>query len=87
MALRVLIVDDSETTRRILCNIIRAHYWDVCGEVENGWSGVTKTNSRRIRPNCSTKSYSRFWTPRESKTLREALVFARSFPRPRSGNF
>jgi two-component system chemotaxis response regulator CheY len=38
----VLIVDDSEITRRILCNIIRSHYWDVCGEAENGWSGVKK---------------------------------------------
>jgi DNA-binding NarL/FixJ family response regulator len=42
MALRVLIVDDSETTRGILRNIIHSHYWDVCGEAENGWSGVKK---------------------------------------------
>jgi two-component system chemotaxis response regulator CheY len=42
MAIRVLIVDDSETTRRILRNIIHSHYWDVCGEAENGWSGVKK---------------------------------------------
>jgi two-component system chemotaxis response regulator CheY len=42
MALRVLIVDDSETTRRILRSIIRSHYWTVCGEAENGWSGVKK---------------------------------------------
>jgi len=42
MALRVLIFDDSETTRRILCNLIRSHYWDVCGEAGNGWSGVQK---------------------------------------------
>jgi two-component system chemotaxis response regulator CheY len=35
-------VDDSETTRRILCSIIRSQYWSICGEAENGWSGVKK---------------------------------------------
>lgn len=39
--LRVLIVDDSETTRRILRTIIDSH-WLVCGEAESGWSGVKK---------------------------------------------
>jgi two-component system chemotaxis response regulator CheY len=42
MALRVLVVDDSASTRRILRNVITSHYWDVCGEAENGWSGVKK---------------------------------------------
>ena len=42
MALRVLIVDDSETTRHILRAIIHSQYWTVCGEAENGWSGVKK---------------------------------------------
>ena len=42
MPLRVLIVDDSETTRRILRTIISSHYWLVCGEAESGWSGVKK---------------------------------------------
>jgi DNA-binding NarL/FixJ family response regulator len=40
MALRVLIVDDSQTTRRILRAIINSHFGTVCGEAENGWSGV-----------------------------------------------
>jgi two-component system chemotaxis response regulator CheY len=42
LTLRVLIVDDSETTRRILRTIIKSHYWLVCGEAECGWSGVKK---------------------------------------------
>jgi two-component system chemotaxis response regulator CheY len=37
-----LIVDDSETTRRILRTIINSHFWFVCGEAESGWSGVKK---------------------------------------------
>jgi two-component system chemotaxis response regulator CheY len=48
MALRVLIVDDSQTTRRILRGIINSQFWDVCGEAENGWSGVKKF--QEVRP-------------------------------------
>jgi chemotaxis response regulator CheB len=40
--LRILIVDDSDTTRRILGTIVRSHEWTVCGEAENGWTGVKK---------------------------------------------
>jgi two-component system chemotaxis response regulator CheY len=40
--LRILIVDDSETTRRILRAIVHSREWTVCGEAENGLSGVTQ---------------------------------------------
>jgi two-component system, chemotaxis family, chemotaxis protein CheY len=40
--LRILIVDDSETTRRILRMILRSRQWTVCGEAEDGQSGVQK---------------------------------------------
>jgi two-component system chemotaxis response regulator CheY len=42
MALRILIVDDSDITRRLLGTILRSRRWTVCGEAENGWSGVKK---------------------------------------------
>ena len=40
--LRILIVDDSDTTRHILGTIVRSRDWIVCGEAEDGWSGVKK---------------------------------------------
>jgi two-component system, chemotaxis family, chemotaxis protein CheY len=40
MDLRILIVDDSETTRRILRAIVRSRDWTVCGEAEDGRSGI-----------------------------------------------
>jgi len=36
-ALRILIVDDSDVTRRILGTIVRSRHWTVCGEAEDGW--------------------------------------------------
>jgi CheY-like chemotaxis protein len=42
--LRILIVDDSDVTRRILKIIVRSRHWTVCGEAESGWSGVKKFN-------------------------------------------
>lgn len=42
MDLRILIVDDSEPTRRILATIVRSRHWTVCGEAENGLSGIKK---------------------------------------------
>jgi two-component system, chemotaxis family, chemotaxis protein CheY len=45
--LRILIVDDSDTTRRILATIVRSRDWIVCGEAEDGWSGVKKFQELR----------------------------------------
>lgn len=42
MDLRILIVDDSETTRRILRAIVRSREWTVCGEAETGRDGIKK---------------------------------------------
>jgi DNA-binding NarL/FixJ family response regulator len=38
--MRILIVDDCETTRRILRVIARSRDWTVCGEAESGRSGI-----------------------------------------------
>ena len=40
MELRVLVVDDSETMRRLLRSIIDSRQWVLCGEAENGSTGV-----------------------------------------------
>jgi CheY-like chemotaxis protein len=45
--LRILIVDDSDATRRILGTIVRSRDWIVCGEAEDGWSGVKKIHEPR----------------------------------------
>ena len=45
--LRILIVDDSDATRRILGTIVRSHDWVVCGEAEDGWSGVRQFQELR----------------------------------------
>jgi two-component system chemotaxis response regulator CheY len=39
---QILIVDDSDVTRRILSTIVRSRHWNVCGEAEDGWSAVRK---------------------------------------------
>jgi CheY-like chemotaxis protein len=41
MPLRVLVVDDSEITRKILRLLLGSRDWAVC-EAENGWSGIEK---------------------------------------------
>ncbi len=40
MELRVLVVDDSETMRRLLRSIIDSRQWILCGEAEDGSTGV-----------------------------------------------
>jgi two-component system, chemotaxis family, chemotaxis protein CheY len=47
-ALRILIVDDSEITRRVVGTILRSRHWTICGEAENGQSGVEKF--RQLKP-------------------------------------
>jgi CheY-like chemotaxis protein len=42
MQLRILIVDDSETTRRIIRAIVQSHEWSICGEAESGWDGISQ---------------------------------------------
>jgi two-component system, chemotaxis family, chemotaxis protein CheY len=40
--LRILIIDDSETTRRILRAIVHSRDWKVCGEADTGRAGIAK---------------------------------------------
>ncbi len=44
---RILVVDDSETTRRVISAMIGSR-WTVCGEAENGRSGVKRF--RELKP-------------------------------------
>jgi CheY-like chemotaxis protein len=48
VGLRVLIVDDSPITRRIVRGILRSRHWNVCGEAEDGQSGVEEFH--RLKP-------------------------------------
>jgi two-component system chemotaxis response regulator CheY len=47
MDLRVLVVDDSKTTRRVLSALVGSR-WTVCGEAESGTVGVKKF--RELKP-------------------------------------
>jgi DNA-binding NarL/FixJ family response regulator len=42
MKLNILIVDDSETTRRIIRAIVHSHEWTICGEANSGVEGIAK---------------------------------------------
>ncbi len=46
--MRILIVDDSDTTRRILRTVARSRAWTVCGEAQTGHSAVEKF--RELQP-------------------------------------
>ena len=47
MSLRILIVDDSKMTRRIISGLV-ASRWTVCGEAKDGRSGVSEF--RKLKP-------------------------------------
>jgi DNA-binding NarL/FixJ family response regulator len=42
MDLRILVVDDSESTRRMIAAVLGMRDWKVCGEAENGYIGIRK---------------------------------------------
>ena len=48
-SLRILIVDDSETMRRVVRTILRSRHWIICGEAEDGRTGVEKF--QKLKPN------------------------------------
>jgi two-component system, chemotaxis family, chemotaxis protein CheY len=47
MSLRILVVDDSQTTRRVLSALVSSR-WTVCGDAENGKSALKKF--RELKP-------------------------------------
>jgi two-component system chemotaxis response regulator CheY len=47
MDLRILVVDDSKLTRRVLSALVSSR-WTVCGEAKNGCSGVKRF--RELKP-------------------------------------
>jgi two-component system chemotaxis response regulator CheY len=48
MDLRILVVEDSETTRRIIRAILETREWKICGEAKNGRTAVKQF--RKLRP-------------------------------------
>jgi DNA-binding NarL/FixJ family response regulator len=46
--MRILIVDDCKTTRRILRVIARSRDWTVCGEADSGRAGIREF--QRVKP-------------------------------------
>ena len=49
MELRILIVDDSDTTRRIIRAILQSRQWTICGEADSGYAGLQQFES--LKPN------------------------------------
>ena len=47
MNFEILIVDDSETTRRIIRAIVQSRDWTVCGEAVTGRDGIAKFDELR----------------------------------------
>jgi CheY-like chemotaxis protein len=48
MDLRILVVEDSETTRRIIRAILETREWKICGEAKNGRAAIKQF--RKLRP-------------------------------------
>jgi CheY-like chemotaxis protein len=48
MNVRILVVEDSEITRRMIRAVLRTRDWTICGEAENGVSGITQF--QKLRP-------------------------------------
>ena len=47
-SLQILIVDDSETMRRVVRTILRSRHWTICGEAADGRTGVEKC--KKLKP-------------------------------------
>ena len=45
--IRILIVEDSEITRRMIRTVLETREWTICGEAENGLAGVKQFQSLR----------------------------------------
>ena len=48
MDLRILVVEDSETPRRIIRAILETREWKICGEAKNGRAAIKQF--RKLRP-------------------------------------
>jgi CheY-like chemotaxis protein len=48
MDLRILVVEDSETTRRIIRAILETREWKICGEAKNGQAAIKQF--QKLRP-------------------------------------
>jgi CheY-like chemotaxis protein len=44
---RILVVEDSEITRRMIRTVLETRAWTLCGEAENGLAGVEQFQSLR----------------------------------------
>ena len=47
MDVRILVVEDSEITRRMIRTILETRDWTICGEAENGLAAVNQFESLR----------------------------------------
>ena len=45
MDIRILVVEDSELTRRMIRAVLQTRDWTICGEAENGLAGVDQFQS------------------------------------------